>query len=51
MSTSVHALPERMTQNLDGSLGPLTEASTKQVALIVHHTGLARVRCFELRLP
>jgi hypothetical protein len=38
------AIVERFTKNADGTLGPLTEGSTKPVTAILHHAGIATVQ-------
>jgi hypothetical protein len=44
------AITDRLTQNADGTLGPVAAGSTLPVTMIVHHAGVVRVRRYEFRL-
>ncbi len=43
------AIREQFTRNADGSLSPLVEGSTKAVAEVRRHAGVARVEVFTFR--
>lgn len=45
------AISENFARNSDGSLGIVTEGSTRPITTVVHHAGITPTRRYRLALP